>query len=258
MAQTVLKGRISYTEGEIEYIWHTEDGACEKCQALNGLTFKNTDEIPDKPHPNCRCWIEVSDRKDNDYQDFQEPPEDDELCDCWKFFDEIEEIIGDAKSLENEMETEQNDIISFINSLNGNIKKHAQNEINKLLNCFDKITSFIKAVQIFKSNYTQLLAMKNGAYDKYYHSKANCEAAQLGYNGEQAARFLSDSKENFDIFVKGLLQVIKTKRSYKEEILKKIIDGEDDQKANQEGREMGKNFPDGICGDMLEYKKPQK
>ena len=41
-------------------------------------------------------------------------------------------------------------------------------------------------------------------------------------------------------------------------ILKKIIDGEDDQKANQEGREMGKNFPDGICGDMLEYKKPQK
>ena len=59
MSETVLKGGISYTEGEIEYIWHTEDGACEKCQALNGLTFKNTDEIPNKPHPNCRCWVEV-------------------------------------------------------------------------------------------------------------------------------------------------------------------------------------------------------
>ncbi|MBR3604640.1 MAG: hypothetical protein IKL52_01265, partial [Candidatus Gastranaerophilales bacterium] len=61
MSETVLKGGISYTEGEIEYIWHTEEGACEKCQALNGLKFKNTDEIPDKPHPNCRCWIEAVD-----------------------------------------------------------------------------------------------------------------------------------------------------------------------------------------------------
>ena len=41
MSETVLKGGISYTEGEIEYTWHTEEGACEKCQALNGLTFKN-------------------------------------------------------------------------------------------------------------------------------------------------------------------------------------------------------------------------
>ena len=64
---------------------------------MSNLTFKNTDEIPDKPHPNCRCWIEVSDGKAEDYQDFQQQPEDDELCDCWKFFDEIEEIIGDAK-----------------------------------------------------------------------------------------------------------------------------------------------------------------
>ena len=100
--------------------------------------------------------------------------------------------------------------------------------------------------------------MHDGAYDKYYHSKANCEATQLGYNGEQAAQFLSNSKEKFDTYVKSFLQAVNTKKSYKEEILKKVIDGEEDQKANREGREMGRKFPDGICGDMLEYKKPQK
>lgn len=110
MSQTVLKGGISYTEGEIEYIWHTEDGACEKCQALNGLTFKNIDEIPDKPHPNCRCWVElVNGNNDNgeggtNYPNSNEPPEDDELCDCnEQYLDslifKLEEGQGDAQSL---------------------------------------------------------------------------------------------------------------------------------------------------------------
>ena len=54
------------------------------------------------------------------------------------------------------------------------------------------------------------------------------------------------------------LQAIKTKQSYKDEILKKVIDSKDDQKANYEGRQMGKNFSNGICGDMLEYKKPKQ
>ena len=42
MSQSPLKAGISY----YAYLWHSEDGACEKCQALNGLTFKNIDEIP--------------------------------------------------------------------------------------------------------------------------------------------------------------------------------------------------------------------
>ena len=244
MSETILKGKINY----YTYIWHTEKGACEKCQALDGLNFKNTDEIPDKPHPNCRCWIEVSEENDNK----------DDLCDCWKFYDEIEEMIGDLQSLEEEMESEQNDIIIFLDSLNKNIKEYIQNEINNLIDCFNKIATFIEAIKIFKSNFKQLLNTQNGAYDKYYHAKANCEATQLGHNGEKAAEFLSNSKEQFDIYVKSFLQAIKTKQSYKDEILKKVIDGEDDQKANYEGRQMGKNFPNGICGDMLEYKKPKQ
>jgi len=35
------------------------------------------------------------------------------------------------------------------------------------------------------------------------------------------------------------MESIKTNKEYKEVILRKIIDGEDDQKANKEGRENG-------------------
>lgn len=58
--------------------------------------------------------------------------------------------------------------------------------------------------------------------------------------------------------MKGLLESIKTKNDYRDIILKKVIDSEDDQKANQEGRKTGRNNPDGNCGDMLKYKKPKK
>lgn len=138
MSETVLKGRISYTEGEIEYIWHTEDGACEKCQALNGLTFKNIDEIPDKPHPNCRCWVEVIDEDENNYQNpnTNEPPEDDELCDCnEQYLDnliyKLEEGKGDAQSLAdnyNELETQ------LINS-----QKHFEDIIQSYRNMLQEV-----------------------------------------------------------------------------------------------------------------------
>ena len=40
------------------------------------------------------------------------------------------------------------------------------------------------------------------------------------------------------------MESIKTNKEYKEVILRKIIDGEDDQKANKEGREIGIKNPD--------------
>ena len=40
------------------YIWRTEPGACEECQALDGTIYTNLNEIPPKPHPNCKCSTE--------------------------------------------------------------------------------------------------------------------------------------------------------------------------------------------------------
>ena len=52
---TTLKGRIS---NEI-YIWRSSDNACPKCQSLDGKEYENIDDIPDRPHPNCKCYIDT-------------------------------------------------------------------------------------------------------------------------------------------------------------------------------------------------------
>ena len=142
MSETVLKGGISYND----FVWRAESGACEKCQALNGLTFKKTDEIPNKPHPNCRCWVEVRGGNDGDGYGgigFPSPniPPDDELCDCnEQYLDslifKLEEGVGDARSLAdnyNKLESKLTDVLGHFEEIIQNYQDmlhEVENEIN--------------------------------------------------------------------------------------------------------------------------------
>ena len=58
----------AYTEGQIRYamkknwidgmIWRLGNtDACEQCRALAG-TFYPKDDVPERPHPHCMCWLE--------------------------------------------------------------------------------------------------------------------------------------------------------------------------------------------------------
>ena len=58
MSDRKIYGKVTY-DSDIEYEWMTEPEACEKCRALDGKRFQHSDEIPDRPHPNCKCWIKV-------------------------------------------------------------------------------------------------------------------------------------------------------------------------------------------------------
>ena len=53
----LLKGGISYNR----YIWRSENSGktCKACKALDGKEFNFYDEIPERPHPNCKCTVEV-------------------------------------------------------------------------------------------------------------------------------------------------------------------------------------------------------
>lgn len=53
----LLKGGVSYNK----YIWHSENGenTCDECKALDGEEFGFYDEVPPRPHPNCRCWVDI-------------------------------------------------------------------------------------------------------------------------------------------------------------------------------------------------------
>ena len=91
--------------------------------------------------------------------------------------------------------------------------------------------------------------------DKYFHSKANCEAIQeMGIVGEKSAEFLSDQKEKFDQWHNMYA------RSHKVTVEEAIADSERDQAANRLGRERGRKYPYCNCSilmhDLLpDYKK---
>ena len=75
------------------WIWKSEKGknTCEKCKSLDGKIFYSEDEIPEKPHPNCKCEVVkvVSEEK---Y----------EKCDCKELLNKtqnaVENIIAETKT----------------------------------------------------------------------------------------------------------------------------------------------------------------
>jgi len=52
-----LKGGVVY----YHYVWHSENGenTCDVCADLDGQVFEYYDEVPERPHPNCRCTVEI-------------------------------------------------------------------------------------------------------------------------------------------------------------------------------------------------------
>ena len=53
----ILKGGISYNK----YVWHSENSedTCDICKSLDGQEFDFYDEVPQRPHPNCKCTVEI-------------------------------------------------------------------------------------------------------------------------------------------------------------------------------------------------------
>ena len=97
-----LYGYIS--KENIEYKWKTEPGACEVCQRLDGTIYDSTNDIPDRPHPNCKCHIEILEKESD------EPVTDpidayrEKIKDRKRNELELAKLLGDAKSLEQEID----------------------------------------------------------------------------------------------------------------------------------------------------------
>ena len=289
----VLKGGISYNK----YVWHSENGkhTCDVCKSLDGKIFDFYDEVPKRPHPNCKCTVEVL---EEDESKPQTSNDDEKPCDT---IDEIEAMISDiegniketenllseveidVQDLENDVLRVQNliqDADNTLENLSEEYGKHLPNCKNNVdsdyaymyakkaewqmllrdvLGLLNPIAAFLNTLRIFISNYVELLYhayyLKEFEMDKYYHSKANCEAAQeMGIIGEKSAIFLSDQKEKFDQWHNMYA------RSHKVTVEEAIADSERDQVANRLGRERGRKYPYCDCSilmhDLLpDYKK---
>ena len=103
-----------------KYRWHSSEGSCEKCQALNNTEYSSEKDIPDKPHPNCKCWIDVLEKEPK--EPITDPIElyREKLKDRKRNELELAKLLGDVKSLEQEIdeyirqtEEQENEIAKF-------------------------------------------------------------------------------------------------------------------------------------------------
>lgn len=208
-----------------KYRWHSSEGSCEKCQALNNTEYNSESEIPDKPHPHCKCYVEVI--EDNADQ-----------CDCIEeALGEIDELIGDAEVLERDIQAEVAYFTSFI------IKHQAYPTLISVLeSCVDGLQQIIGSIGDFIRNYKDMREANTIGADKYFHSKANCDASKRGKIGEIVAKGISDLREFTDLFKNVLVKGMS--------IAESLEDSAGDQEANEYGREQGRKHPD-IDSDVL-------
>ncbi len=99
MGNFTLKGHVSYA-AKRKYKWITEFGenTCEKCAALNGKEFEEN-EVPPRPHPNCKCRVEeisVVDEIEAEINEYREEIEQLKL--------QANELLGDTSVLREQIE----------------------------------------------------------------------------------------------------------------------------------------------------------
>ena len=142
----VLKGRITNSR----YIWHTNPNACQRCQDLDNTVYNKESDVPDEPHPNCKCSVEEIDTKED-------------RCDCLDdLFEQIDSLVSSAENLLNEIK----DYIKYFSDL---INKKVQNSLAKTIldNCIDALNQIVGTISDFIKDYSNIK-------DKFYHTKEKC------------------------------------------------------------------------------------
>lgn len=105
----------------------------------------------------------------------------------------------------------------------------------------DIVDQTVSTIQIFHTNYEELKALKEelGYYldqsAEYYHTKANCEAAQLGDVGAQVAEMLGYLREYLDFIKEFIFKGYTLQKTFEDMI--------HDLEVNEAGRELGKEHP---------------
>lgn len=228
-SQKILKGSVNYNK----FIWVTSANACEKCQELNGKEFTSIDEILDKPHPNCKCFIDYVEEKNI---------KNNELCDCYENINILDKIIADINSMRDEL---RQSISNISNTAKIKLGSMYENLCQKYL---DEASQWDNVLGDFAKNYNDMVEANTINADKYFHAKANCQAAQRGLTSEYVSQAQSILRE----LEEGTRKVI----FEGEDLTIQYNDALEDIKANNEGRELGKNNPTAPCKDLLKHKRP--
>ena len=223
----VLKGRITNSR----YIWHTNPNACQRCQDLDNTVYNKESDVPDKPHPNCKCSVEEIETKED-------------RCDCLDdLFEQIDNLVSSAENLLKEV----NDYIKFFSNL---INTKVQNSLAKTIldNCVDSLNQIVGTISDFIRNYNDMKEANTIGADKYFHSKANCDGSKRGELGATVAKAISDFREFTDLFKNVLLKGMT--------IAESLEDSKTDQEANEYGREQGRKYPNQDSRESVKIYRP--
>lgn len=209
----------------VKYKWHSVgSNSCYACTRWDGQTFSSIEDVPDLPvHPNCKCYIEAI-----------EP----EMV-------KLEHAGQELASSKASAEKDVSDVESTLNSAKGLADKvYAEGK-----EVLEDLKQIYKTLGIFWDNYNDMKEANTIGADKYFHSKANAEAAQLGETAEKTAKLISDIRESIDVYKNILVK----KMSF-EETMK---DGKSDLEANEYGRKIGREHPSGSMEEFLNRYRPK-
>ncbi len=235
----ILKGGLSY----YHYVWHSENGesTCDECKKLDGQIFEMGEEVPERPHPNCQCYVEIVEYEDENSA--PEPSEDKEPCDC------LDDLPTQFANLVDEAKRLQNNIKDMIKKLFSKIKTRAgklyEDACQKIL---EEAATWDNAAGDFARNYNDMVSADTINADKYFHSKANCQATQRGGAGEVLAEAISLLRELEEGTRKVLFEGA--------DLIEQIEDANRDMEANKYGREQGKMNPNEACEILIDILRP--
>ena len=209
-------------------------------KSWTGKIFDSLEDVPEHPHPNCKREIEP----------LPEDNKNDEQCDCWETLGKLENVITQGENLAEEIDDSIAQIQNTANDYSVLNSEYAQSLINDLISLEQPYITLMQTVGNFVTNFIEIKDAATKYADKYFHAKANCEAAQSGILGEILAQALSDFREFTDSF-----RNIKEKHLSLEASLQDI---KEDQEANQEGRDLGHWYPLVDANDLLKHRSPNK
>lgn len=101
----------------------------------------------------------------------------------------------------------------------------------------------------FLTNYKEMKDANTLGADKYFHARANYNAAQQGIVGSVVAKMISDLREWSDNYRNV------NKKGYDPAFSLKDIN--EDQQANEEGRELGRRYPTSPAYEKLKHLMPK-
>lgn len=229
--ETVLKGGIS----NVKYVWHSENGknTCDKCKALDGKEFDFEDEVPERPHPNCKCYVEIVEDKKDKPKD-----ENDEPCDCYKFIEQINELLEKITNLKEAIKIRSSYLVE---QLNFDLNLYHENWGQTIL---EQYASLDNVLGDLASNFVESRENIFENSDKFYHMKANCKVAQ---REDVISSKIAEGAGNF----RESLQLMSALISEEESFEQALKDFQADTRANMIGREIGKNYPYDDCGEVI-------